>query len=376
MFQHQPRVGIETEALDPFNFDPMRAVKCEWEISDGTQVVTGECKSLLRNYAKVVRGLMGGIAQDGRETLKDITGVDRNMACQSSGLSSCFQYGDDLDGMTRKAAIHIGTGSAPVTHPDYVMAAETKNTLSGSGATEASSVVFAIPTNTASEFAFSCSATINPTATETINEVGLSTRLFHTSVGNVGATAWKANYARFLMVRDIVPGGYNAVAGTPFTVKFTFRFLSTTTAFFTQMAARWFGRILQDNFGTNYYMDWTLTGSADLLSHPPATSNVIMGVTDDATTRTMSTQGLAATQLQLTGTPVVADEMTDAVRCRWNVTRSHTFSANKTINEVCLAIRNRSNFYYFAWVLAKLPSPLVVTAGNSQAFKFTFEIAV
>jgi len=238
--------------------------------------------------------------------------------------------------------------------------------------------VFATPTITAPEFAFTVSATITPGASGTINEVGLSTRLFH-SVFAGGEGAWVSSNARFLMVRDVVAGGYNAVAGTPYTVKFTFRFLQTATAFFSQIAARWFMRILHDVAPTNYYAAWDNSGSYDVLVDVPlstAVRPVLVGVSDDATALSMSTHGLAGAALALTGKPVVTDEVTDAVRCRWNAARSHTFAANKTIRQAVLAVQQHSTAVYFAWAFATLPAPITVTAGTSQAFKFTFEIAV
>lgn len=381
MYQHQPRVGFDTEALDPFVFDPMRSVKCEWEISDGKQVVTGECKSLLRNYAKYLRGIMGGVTQNGRETLKDLAGVDREIGCQTqAAYFSGLMYDGTLPSVNRKAAIHVGTSGTAVAHSDNALGAEVQNTLTNANAAiETSSVVFAIPTTTAAEFAFTVSSTITPGANNTINEVGLSSRLFHSVFSGDGPT-WAASRARFLMVRDTVPGGYSAVSGTPYTVKFTFRFLQTTAAFFSQLAARWFMKILHDAVAQPYYTSWDGQGSYDFMSHPPLNTHAnstLIGLSDDTTTLGMTTQGLVyGTTVQVSGKPVVTDELTDAVRCRWNVAKSHTFVTTKTVRQAVLALQNSNANVGFAWAFAKLPTPITVNAGNSQAFKFTFEIAV
>ncbi len=169
-------------------------------------------KSLLKNFALALKGIMAGSLQNKSVTLKDTSGISRGYPYMSTAYLYIFfvnaAAGDANFG------ILVGSGTKAVTRDDYNLVSKIAHG-SEAGQLAYGATTVEDPDGTPPDTVFRVIRTFTNNYAEsiTVNEIGLA---FHTYDNSAGALC-------FLIARDVLSTPQSIPSGATLTVRYIFK---------------------------------------------------------------------------------------------------------------------------------------------------------
>ncbi len=197
------------------NVNLQLVLECEVRDKNGKLISKHQqaSKSLLRNFALALRGLMYGGATNGSVTLTDTGGAGRGYPNLMNQASAVFSVnagtGNDNYG------IQVGVGTTGVTRGDYKLENKIPNG-SGAGQLSYGASTIETPDGTPPDTTFRVIRpfTNNSNASITVNEIGL---VFYEYQGT------SPNDVYFMIARDVLSSPQSVPSGATLTVRYMFK---------------------------------------------------------------------------------------------------------------------------------------------------------
>lgn len=355
MKQHQPKLTSEVKLLQAIVAGMGRNIKAYYEISDANgQVVKGESKSLLKNFALIMQSFFNATNP-----------VCKNTANGNVTLGTVTRNWGFTQGIVSSAGVCVsGTGVGAISSDNYGMGTLYQTT---------GAVTFSTDTDTSDAFQFSVYQSIVASSSTTINEVGFIAKMLQSA---------SQTTSDILLIRDLVSPGFATTIGVAYTIKFTISFSTGADSYLTNLAQIWRGIMAgQNETIVNKQGGSSLLG---IRTKSGSQSNGLIAAKSAITFGTGSTAPLMDDYALVAevAESISVDESiitNDTTRYKWQNYQAVAFNNSYTLAEMALEMYLYDYTFVSKEVFAArcLISPTIaVVAGDGVLGKFIHDIAI